>query len=194
LYWQKIVRDPGYFHQTASDPWRWSAATGADIQDIVDLVLRNYQADGAGITDINPVEGSRNLMFAIVNQMYAPKKEMITVARLKDDGTLVGFTWAHRDQRHPWSTEEMIMPRMLSVDLTMTARCRVALCYQAMFLWERWAQLCDVKCIASNNMRTDWSALMHMHKNMGYDVRGSMAFKRLKDVKVAMSDSKIILP
>lgn len=185
---------PEYFGHTVADPWRWRAAQGPDVEAIIDLVMRNFEQDGINITDINAVEGSRNLMHAIVNQMYAPKQELISVARLTDGDDLVAFTWAMRGQRHPWSTEEMIMPRMLSVELAMTARCRTALCIQAMTMWERWAQACEIKCIASNNMRHDWRTLMRLHEAMGYSVRGSMAFKRLNTVNFSPDTGRIILP
>lgn len=185
---------PEYFGHNTGDPWRWRAAQGPDVEEIIDLVTRNYEADGLGITDINPVEASRNLMHAIINQLYAPLQECISVARLTDGGDLVAVTWAMRGQRHPWSTEEMIAPRLLSVELSLTARCRTALCIQAMQIWERWAAACEVKCITSNNMRHDWQTLMRLHEALGYDVRGSMAFKRLNTVTFSPDTNRIILP
>jgi len=182
------------FGHNTGDPWRWRAATGADIQAIVDLIGRNYEVDGAGITDINPVEGSRNLMFAIVNQMYAPKKELISVAVLPDTGEIVAFTWAQRDVRQPWSTEEMIVPKLLSVELTLSGRCRTALCVQAMLMWERWAQVCEIKTISSSSMRQDWEPLMRIHERMGYTVRGSNAYKRMATVRFEAETGAIILP
>jgi hypothetical protein len=182
------------FGHTTGDPWRWRAATGADIEAIVALVGRNYEADGTGLTDINPVEGSRNLMFAVVNQMYAPKKELISVAELVDGKEIVAFTWAQRDIRQPWSVEEMIVPKLLSVELTLSQRCRTALCVQAMMMWERWAQVCDIKSINSSSIRKDWAPLMRLHEAMGYTVRGSNAFKRMNIIKFEPETSSIILP
>jgi hypothetical protein len=182
------------FGHTTGDPWRWRAATGADIQAIVNLVSRNYEADGAGITDINPVEGSRNLMFAVVNQMYAPKKELISVAELPDTKEIVAFTWAQRDVRQPWSVEEMVVPKLLSVELTLSGRCRTALCVQAMLMWERWAQVCEIKTISSSSMRQDWQPLMRIHERMGYTVRGSNAYKRMNTVSFEPATGSIILP
>lgn len=182
------------WRHTPADPWRWRAAQGPDVPGIVDLVLRNYEQDGAGIAEINPVEGSRNLMHAIVNQMYNPKQEMITVAVDTDDDTILAFTWCQRDVRQPWSTEEMIVPKLLSVDLGMTARCRTALCVQAMFTWERWAHVCKVACINSSSMRQDWQAFMHLHERMDYTVRGSQAFKRLNNLTINPDTNRIILP
>ena len=182
------------FGHNTGDPWRWRAATGADIQAIVDLVARNYERDGAGITDINPVEGSRNLMLAIVNQMYAPKKELISVAELTDGKEIVAFTWAVRDIRQPWSVEEMLVPKLLSVELTMSNRCKTALCVQAMLMWERWAQVCEIKTISSSSMRLDWEPLMRLHAAMGYTVRGSNAYKRMSTVRFEAETGSIILP
>ena len=182
------------FGHNTGDPWRWRAATGADVQAIVALVGKNYEVDGAGVTDINPVEGSRNLMLAIVNQMYAPKKELISVAELVDSKEIVAFTWAVRDIRQPWSVEEMIVPKLLSVELTLSGRCRTALCVQAMLMWERWAQVCEIKTISSSTMRLDWAPLMKLHKAMDYTVRGSNAFKRMNTVKFEQSTGSIILP
>jgi hypothetical protein len=190
---KKQIAADTFAHNTG-DPWRWRGATGSDIQAIVDLVARNYESDGAGITDINPVEGSRNLMFAVVNQMYAPKKELISVAELTDTKEIVAFTWAQRDIRHPWSTEEMAVPKLLSVELSLSTRCRMALCVQAMLMWERWAQVCEIKAISSSTMRTDWQPLMQLHQRMGYTVRGSNAYKRMATVRFEADTGAIILP
>lgn len=181
------------FGHTTGDPWRWRPATGSDIQGIVDLIARNYEADGLGLSDINPVEGSRNLMFAVVNQMYAPKKELISVAELTDTKEIVAFTWAQRDIRLPWSVEEMVVPKLLSVELTLSSRCRTALCVQGMLMWERWAQVCEIKTISSSSMRLDWAPLMRLHSAMGYTVRGSNAYKRMNTVNFDTAGT-IILP
>jgi hypothetical protein len=190
---QRLLTAERFGHNTG-DPWRWRPAQGTDIQAIVDLIGRNYEVDGAGITDINPVEGSRNLMFAIVNQMYAPKKELISVAELVDGKEIVAFTWAVRDIRQPWSTEEMVVPKLLSVELTMSNRCKTALCVQAMLMWERWAQVCEIKTISSSTMRLDWEPLMKLHAAMDYTVRGSNAYKRMSTVKFEQATGSIILP
>jgi hypothetical protein len=191
---KQVYIKPEYFQHHAGDPWRWRAAGGQDVEQIIDLVMRNYEVDGVNITPINPVEGSRNLMHAIVNQMYNPKAELVSVCVHKQDHTLLAFNWAQRDIRNPWSTEEMTVPKMLSVELGLSSRCRTALCIQAMMMWERWSQVCEVKCINSNSMRLDWQPLMRLHKALGYDVRGSMAFKRLAVVNLAPETSRIILP
>lgn len=182
------------YRHTAQDPWRWTAAAGQDIQDIVDLVTRTAGSETHGITELNPVEGSRNIMHAIVNQMYAPKSEMISVCRLTEGAGLIAINWCGRDVRQVWSTEEMVVPKHVSIERNISDRSRVALAVQAMTQWERWANLCDLKLINSSSMRQDWVTFMDLHGRMGYRVRGSMAFKRLGTVNLETETGRIILP
>lgn len=182
------------YRHTKGDPWRWTNATGQDIQDIVDLCMRTASKETKGITECNPVEGSRNLMYTIVDQMYAPKSAMISVCRLVDTNELVAINWCGRGVRQVWSTEEMVVPKHLSIDDSLTKRCRIALCVQAMTQWERWAQIIELKLINSSSMRDNWKGFMHIHEKMGYTVRGSNAFKRLVEVKMETETGRIILP
>ena len=184
---------PEYFNHCERDPWRWRGATGNDVEAIIALIDRYFAQDNTGIP-VQPLEGARNLMHAIVNQMYDPKTELLSVAYLTETGEIIAVNWAQRNLRMPWSTEEMIQPKFLSVNQDLTARIRVALCVQAMLMWERWAQVCEIKNINSNSMRKEWSALMGLHEAMGYVVRGSQAFKRLSIVNLQQETSKIILP
>lgn len=190
--------DPIRFRHRATDPWRWQAATGPDVPDMVDLVQRNYELDAVGQVEINPVEGSRNLMFAIVNQMYNPRTDLVSVARRTEDDRLLAVTWATRGVRNPWSTEEMVVPKILSLELGLSVRTRTALAVQGMLLWERWARVCEIACISSCTTRQDWQGYMHLHAQMGYDVRGSIAVKRLSTITYQVDDNlqggRIIVP
>ena len=190
--------DPVRFKHQATDPWTWRAATGPDVPAMVDLVQRNYARDVHGTTEFNPVELSRNFMYAIVNQMYNPKTDFVSVAVRREDDRILAVTWCVRGIRQPWSTEEMVVPRMLSSELGLSTRTRLALSIQAMYLWERWAHVCELRSINSSSMRLDWSGFMQLHDRMGYSVRGSNAFKRLSTITYEVNNQqavpKIILP
>ena len=190
--------DPVRFRHQARDPWRWRAAMGPDVPVMVDLAVRNYESDATGQTEINPVEGSRNLMSAVVNQMYNPKTDLLTVVERSSDHKILGFTWTVRGVRNPWSTEEMVVPKMMSLELGLSVRTRTALAVQALYLWERWAHVCEIRCISSCTTRRDWRAYMHLHARMGYDVRGSIAVKRLNTITYAVDNQqqvpRIVLP
>ena len=190
----KKTLDPTNYKHVSTDPWRWRAASGPDVPAIVQLVIDNYTTDVETFLPIHAVELSRNVMFAIVNQMYNPKKELISVAVHEASEQIVAFTWAQRDIRNPWSVEEMIAPKMLSIDLRLNTHVRVALCIQAIIMWERWAQVCEIPVINSNTLRKEWTALMRLHTLMGYQVRGSIAFKRLNTINIEQETGRIILP
>ena len=182
------------FRHSATDPWVWRAAEGTDIPAIISLIERNSGPDREGITDINPVEGSRNLMHAIVNQTYVPKQEMVSVAQLKDTKEIVAFNWAQRDKRFAWSTEEFVESRFMSIETQMSRRIRLALAVQGIRQYERWATLCELKLVVSNSMRRDWEFYMHIHERLGWCVRGGTAYKRLSTVQFERETGMIILP
>lgn len=190
--------DPVRFKHKNTDPWTWRAATGPDVPAMVDLALRNYESDARGLTTVDPVEGSRNLMYAIVNQMYNPKTDFVSVAERRSDSRLLAFTWCVRGIRQPWSTEEMVVPKVLSSELGLSTRTRLALSIQGMYLWERWAHVCELQLINSSSMRLDWLGFMQLHNRMGYSVRGSNAFKRLSTITYEVNNQqavpKIVLP
>ena len=186
--------DPLKFAHTAADPWRWRAAEGPDIPLIIDLITRNSGPDIQDITDVDPIEGSRNLMHAIVNQMYVPKQEMISVAFLPDTGEIIAFNWAQRDKRFAWSTEEFVESRFMSIETAMSRRIRLALAIQAIKQYERWATICELKLVVNSSMRRDWRAFMHIHERLGWTTRGSSAYKRLNMVEFEPQTGRIILP
>jgi hypothetical protein len=171
------------FAYKPTDPWSWYPATDTDIPEIVDLIIMNYHEDGSTVWSINPVEGTRNLSHAVINQMYAPQSELLLVARSHRDAKVIAFTWLVRDHRQWWSTDEQAQARMLSIDLAQSNRTKVGLCVQAMQAWETWACACHIPIIASNSLRYDWQPLIRLHERMGYETRGNLAWKRLTPLK-----------
>jgi hypothetical protein len=191
-----MMLNPDRFIHTARDAWRWAPALPADVQAIVDLVFTEYAQDAQHIWPVDPVEGGRNLMHAIVNQMYNPTTEFVSVCRRITDDKIIAFTWAKRDQRQVFSREEMISPQFASIELGLPVRARVAIVFQMMRLWEKWAEVCEVKMIASSNVRADWENLMFLHSCAGYLVRGTLAWKRLSmktlRVDIAVDPQRVV--
>ena len=176
------------FRYSEQDPWTWTPAFPQDVEDIIALTTASYAHDAKNLFPIDPIEASRNLMHTIVNQTYAPKAEFITVCRHKTTGKLLGWTWATRNERMAFSREEMIMPKFTSVDLSLPAMVRTRLIFQMFRLWERWADVCEVKLINSSSIRLDWENLMYLHSLAGYHVRGSIAWKRLSMKTISLDD------
>ena len=176
------------FRYKESDPWTWQPAYPQDVEDIIKLTTDSYGLDAKNLFQIDPIESSRNLMHTIVNQTYAPLAEFISVCRHKESHKLLGWTWATRNERMAFSREEMIMPKFASVDLSLSPITRTRLIFQIFRLWERWADVCEVKIINSSSIRLDWENLMYLHSLAGYHVRGSIAWKRLSMKTIKIDD------
>ena len=167
-----------YAH-TESDPWRWRPATGPDTEAITAMAQTHFGLETDQIFHNDPIEYSRNVLLATVNQFYNPRKELISVAVHTETGQIIAYTWAMRGQYSPWSSEEMVAIRIAHVNLKLSQRGRIHLLAQMIRMWETWARACEIKIICSSSMRGDQTAFMHLHRDAGYSVRGSIAYKRL---------------
>jgi hypothetical protein len=132
------------------------------------------------------LEFSRNVLISTVNQFYNPRRELISVAAHVDTGQILAYTWAMRDQRAPWSTEEMIAVRMAHVDLNLPVRARVHLVAQMLRMWETWAAACDIAIICSSTIRQDSGVFMRLHERAGYYCLGSVAYLRRSQATFAV--------
>ena len=177
-----------YSHTTA-DRWRWRAPTGADTQDITDLALVCFGSETDDFFRNDPIEYSRNIMLATVNQFYNPLSELLSVAY--DGDMLLGYTWAVRGQYSAWSKEEMVTIKIAHVRLDLTQRERVTLLAQMIQMWEIWARACKVNIVFSSTIRDSQDAFMRLHARGGYTVRGSCAYKRLSQIKIDLDTGKV---
>jgi hypothetical protein len=155
----------------------WQAATGLDVPDIVRMAQNHFESEIDQIFVADPIAYSRNITQAVVQQFYAPGTELIQVAR--EDGRLLAYTWARRNERAAWSDQEMVVVRMAHVDLALSSRTRIRLVQGMILLWEDWARAIGVNIVCSTTMRGDQAAFLRLHAQAGYDVRGSYAYRRL---------------
>jgi len=160
-----------------TNKWTWAAATGMDVPAIKDIAESWFQREIETIFRPDPIAYMRNITTAVVNQYYSPGSELILVART--DQNIVGYLWVKRNQRAPWSDEEMAMVQMVHVDMTLTARDRVRMIREMISAWESWCENFGVGIVCSTTMRGDQGAFLRIHQQCGYDVRGSYCYKRL---------------
>jgi hypothetical protein len=175
-----------HFNHTESDAWRWRPAGGPDTTDIVAMAKQHFDAEVDDIFVTDPVEYSRNIVMATVNQFYNPRAELISVARHAESQALMAYTWAQRAQAAAWSREEMIVIKMAHMDMKLPARQRVALLAQMIRMWETWADACEIRIICSTTMRGDIEGYMRLHAAAGFSVRGSIAYKRIDTATFAV--------
>ena len=159
--------------------YTWRPAGGQDVPDMVRMAQDYFESEIDQIFKPDPIAYSRNITLAVVQQFYAPSTQLISVARTEHD-QLIAYTWAERNQRAPWSDDEMTVIKMAHVDMTQSSKLRVRLVTDMIDLWETWARTAGVPIICSTTMRGDQAAFLRIHSRRGYDVRGSYAYKKLK--------------
>ena len=159
-------------------PWTWYNAGGPDVNDIVAMARKHFETEIDSVFTPDPIAYSRNLTLAAVNQFYRPSTELLKVCR-DSDHQLLGYVWAYRSAA-PWSDDAMCAIRMVHVDLELTTRDRVQMIREMIMQWELWCVESDIPVVCSTTMRGDQEGFMHIHQRMGYDIRGSYAYKRIK--------------
>jgi hypothetical protein len=158
--------------------YTWRPATGVDVAPIVEMAINHFQTEIDLIFKPEPVAYARNLTLAIVNQFYSPTSELVSVA-VDDANKIVAYTWAKAGERAPWSDDAMVVVKMAHLDLTISNRDRIVIIKDMMRLWEGFALLSMTPIVCSTTMRRDQTAFLRLHERMGYDVRGSYAYKKV---------------
>jgi len=157
--------------------WTWTRAMGSDIDAIVETSNHYIRSQVESIWTIDLLELARNVATTVVNQFYNPYTELLMVAKSND--RIIAYCWVKRGERAPWSGEEICAPRVAHVDMTLPVRSRVKLIKEMIGLWEVWALECNIPIVNSSTMRDSQDGFLRIHQQMGYDVRGSVAYKRL---------------
>jgi hypothetical protein len=157
--------------------WQWRRATGEDISAVVRMAESDFQTEIDTVFRADPVAYARNVTHAVVTQFYLPTQELLMVARNEHD-QLLAYVWVIRETA-PWSDEVMAATRMVHVDLALPTRTRIRLVQEMIGLWETWARESGIRIICSTTMRRDTAGFLRIHTAAGYDVRGSIAYKRL---------------
>lgn len=163
-----------------ANPWRWVQPTGADVPALLQLTQHQYESEADSVFRTDPIVYSRNLTLAIVRQFYNPHSEIIQMA-VADDGRLLGYFWAERGQRAVWSDDEMMTIKMVHLDLSVPARTRVDIIQDMFAYWELWARESGIAIICSSTMRGDQTGFLRLHREAGYDCRGSICYRRLTE-------------
>lgn len=160
--------------------YTWQLAGIQDVEDIVKMAQEHFQQEIDTVFNPEPFTLARNLTYAVVNQYYRPGTELVGIAR-SSEGKLLAYTWAFANDRACWSDDNMVSVRMVHLDLNLSSRMRVKLITEMMDHWERFANYAGNDIICSTTMRHDQDAFLKLHKKKGYDVRGSYAYKKLRE-------------
>lgn len=156
----------------------WSPANTSDIDKIRELAKTSYLNDVDNIFEPNDFVINKNITYAIINQMYSPLSELLSVCKDENDNILA-FTWLVSNQTVAWSLDKMTCVKLATVDLSLSPRLRVRLISDMMKIWEEYCKLTNDSIISSTTMRYDQNTFLKLHKKRGYEVRGSYAYKKL---------------
>ena len=146
---------------------------------IMQIAQTHFQNEIDDIFVPDPVAYSRNVATAVVNQFYTPGSELLTVAKNNDSGVILAYLWTIRNQRAPWSDEEMSMTRMIHVDMHLGQRTRVRLVQDMIDIQEAWCRAYGIGIVCSTTMRHEQAGFLELHRRAGYSVRGSYCYRRL---------------
>lgn len=160
--------------------WSWHSTTGVDVQPIVNMAVSHFQCEVDQLFEPDPLVYARNLTLATVEQFYNPGSQLLKVAKEHETQRILAYTWAISNEKMPWSDEAMICVRMAHVDLSLPVRQRLRLITGMIVLWETWARESGIDMVCSTTMRRDQTGFLELHRRLGYDVRGSLAYKRLE--------------
>lgn len=163
-----------------SSDWVWKHALHLDTQDIVKMAEQNFQYEIDGIFTPEPVHYAYSLDCAITEQCYYYNKQLLIVCRNKSDDKLLAYSWVKRGIQMPFSQDEMAEVWMAHCDLELSTRKRIKIISEMIIFWERWATACDIPVLVSSTIRQETKSFMRIHERLGFTVRNSIAYKRLK--------------
>ena len=158
--------------------WTWRPAAGSDVPSIVALAQDHFEHEIPTGFRHDVITYARNLTMATVSQFYNPASELLQVA-VDLDNRVRAYVWSIRSERAAWSDDEMVCLKMAHVDMTIGARDRIRLVTGMIALQESWAESCGIAIVCSSTMRVDQSGFLALHQRLGYEMRGSFAYKRL---------------
>lgn len=158
--------------------YTWQRAQGQDVADIVAMAVKDFESEADTIWATDPHTYAYNVAMTVVSQMYNPHGSLLMTAR-DESGKLIAYVWVARGERAVWSPDEMVVIRIAHLDLDLPARTRIRLIQDMIGLWETWAVGIGVPVICSTTMRSDQAGFLRIHERLGYQIRGSIAYKRL---------------
>jgi len=167
-----------YIHN-ATDPWTWRTAGHEDVPDILDLVALNYQNEITGILTADRPRMAMHLHKAILNQIFEPHSNLVSVCRNNATNELLAWGWLERGKYTVYAPEEMSCAEFLHLDLGLSARNKITLVAQMLNIWQDWTRQMNIPVMVSTSIRTEQGAFMRLHEKLGFTLRGSFAYKRI---------------
>jgi hypothetical protein len=170
-------------YNAESSTWLWRQATFADIPALVEMAQQQFQTEIDEIFRPEPEVYAYNLALAITHQIYNAAHEQLVVAVDRTNNNLLAYAWIGRGTRTPYSSDEMAEAKIAHVDLTLPTRTRLQLVAQTLQHWINWTKALDIPVLVSTSIRSEQTAFMRLHTELGFKVRGSIGYLKIKETK-----------
>jgi hypothetical protein len=160
------------------DSWTWRQAHLNDIDQMVMSAVDYFQPEVEHWVQPDSKLFAKSLAISIVNQKHSAVSEQLIVA--EQDNKILAYAWIQRGVYMPYSYEEIAEAKFVNILPMLSTRKKLALLTEILAQWELWATIANVSCICSSSVLVNQEVFLKLHKQAGYDVRGSICFKRLK--------------
>jgi hypothetical protein len=163
----------------SSDTWDWNCALASDVEDISTMVREHFKQEVDALFKTDEPLFKKNLCKGIFEQAYNPLQEQIIVARNKTTNQLMAWAWIVRGVYTVYSSDEIADARFAHVDLELPIRTKITLLAQTLQQWELWCRCGMIPILSSSTVREEQGAFLRLHKQAGFDIRGSITYKRI---------------
>ena len=167
------------FNPTRRDTWTWDRARIFDVPDIVHMAQQQFQTEIETVFTPDPDYYAHNVTLAAINQSFDASKCQLIIARDNTTKQLLAYAWLARGIYMPYAKQECAEAAFLHMDLNLPLRKRITIMAQILQQWELWCRLHSIPVLVSSSIRGDQDGFMNLHKTAGFQVRGSIAYKKL---------------
>lgn len=155
----------------------WRLATTADAESILEIAQQHFQHEIFDIFVPDPPRYLQHVLIAIIEQSFDLLSTQLIVA--EQNNQVIAYSWLKRNNYMTYAKEEVAEVLFAHCRLNLSARSRITLVKQMIQQWELWCKLAGVPVLVSSTIRSDQTGFLRLHEQMGFTVRGSMAFKRI---------------
>lgn len=149
-----------------------------DVEDIIAMMISHFQTEIDQIFVPNPSKMRYELYSNILKANYA-NTSFINVA--KQDDKIIAWNLFTRGHYTPYSNEEIACAEFIHTDLSLSARIKAKLVAQSLEMAIAWCHLNTIPVLNSTSIRQDQAAFMRLHELYGFIIRGSFAYKKIKE-------------
>jgi len=161
--------------------WKWKQASLQDLDAIVELSVRHFEHEVADCLTASPVRLAHNIYMALGSQAFDGTHSIYVCE--DEQGTLLAYGWIERSGYTIYAEEPIAEVRMVHIDMVLPVKDRVKIIQEMIRMFEQYCDIFNIPVIITNTIRKDTAGFLKLHEKLGYETRGSFAFKRLGEKK-----------